>query len=171
VGVVPRRNPELVVTVLWQSGEFSYYPARLGAQVVAAYVNKKRREAGNLPPEKTASTAPAAGTEVGAVWTVPNAKPDANGATAKLQSGHFYVDGKGNVTAEEPGAAGPDAKKQVAKDGAAKDGAAKASAARDDGEKPATKSAIKPAALRTASPGAGGSPEIAMAQPARRKDP
>ena len=27
VGVVPRRNPELVVAVLWQNGEFSYYPA------------------------------------------------------------------------------------------------------------------------------------------------
>ena len=37
VGVMPRRNPELVVAVLWQNGEFSYYPARIGAQVVAAY--------------------------------------------------------------------------------------------------------------------------------------
>ena len=26
VGLTPRRNPELVVAVLWQKGEFSYYP-------------------------------------------------------------------------------------------------------------------------------------------------
>ncbi len=43
VGLVPRRNPELVVAVLWQQGEFSYYPARIGAKVVEAYVDKKRR--------------------------------------------------------------------------------------------------------------------------------
>ena len=64
VGVTPRRNPELVVAVLWQNGEFSYYPARIGARVVAAYVDKKRRLAGNLPPEKAAAPV-----EVGAVWT------------------------------------------------------------------------------------------------------
>src|SRR5208337_892184 len=97
VGVMPRRNPELVVCVLWQQGEFSYYPARLGAQVIAAYVNKKRRLAGNLPPEKAA--APTKPVEVGAVWTVPNANRDAkNGAmAAKLDGGHFYVDGHGIV--------------------------------------------------------------------------
>ncbi len=33
VGVTPRRNPELVVAVLWQNGEFSYYPARIGARL------------------------------------------------------------------------------------------------------------------------------------------
>ena len=44
VGVTPRRNPELVVAVLWQNGEFSYYPARIGAKVVEAYVDKKRRD-------------------------------------------------------------------------------------------------------------------------------
>ena len=64
VGVTPRRNPELVVAVLWQSGEFSYYPARIGAKVVEAYVDKKRRLAGNLPQQKAAAPV-----EVGAVWT------------------------------------------------------------------------------------------------------
>jgi penicillin-binding protein 2 len=111
VGVVPRRNPELVVAVLWQNGEFSYYPARLGAQVIAAYVNKKRREAHNLPPEKASTTTPAKPLEVGAVWTAPNGKADASSAaTAKLQSGHFYVDGHGNVTAKDPAAKDQSAK-------------------------------------------------------------
>jgi penicillin-binding protein 2 len=93
VGLVPRRNPELVVAVLWQSGEFSYYPARIGAQIVAAYVNKKRRLANNLPPPKTAPPV-----EVGAVWTEPGSKAGTNGnVPTRLQSGHFYVDGNGVV--------------------------------------------------------------------------
>ena len=66
VGVTPRRNPELVVAVLWQNGEFSYYPARIGAKVVSAYVEKQRRLANNLVPVK--SDAPV---EMGAVWTAP----------------------------------------------------------------------------------------------------
>jgi penicillin-binding protein 2 len=94
VGVTPRRNPELVVAVLWQNGGFSYYPARIGAQVVEAYVNKKRREAHNLPAEK-----PAAPVEVGAVWTAPTAKP---GDAQHLQAGHFFVDGNGIVAANKP---------------------------------------------------------------------
>ena len=48
VGVTPRRNPELVVAVLWQNGGFSYFPARIGAQVVSAYVEKQRRLDHNL---------------------------------------------------------------------------------------------------------------------------
>ncbi len=56
VGVTPRRNPELVVAVLWQNGEFSYYPARIGAKVVSAYVEKQRRLAHNLAPVKAGGT-------------------------------------------------------------------------------------------------------------------
>lgn len=95
VGLTPRRNPELVVAVLWQNGEFSYYPARLGARVVAAYVEKQRRLAHNLMPVKAPTPPPA---EVGAVWTAPaanaNAKKD---APARLQSGHFFVGSTGVI--------------------------------------------------------------------------
>ena len=92
VGVTPRRNPELVVAVLWQNGEFSYFPARIGAKVVAAYVEKQRRLANNLQPSK--APAPPAPAEVGAVWTVPdpNAKDPADREVARLHTGHFYVD-------------------------------------------------------------------------------
>ncbi|HVZ84718.1 MAG TPA: penicillin-binding protein 2 [Terracidiphilus sp.] len=83
VGVVPRRNPELVVAVLWQHGEFSYYPASIGARVVAAYVEKQRRLAHNLAPAKTEPDKPV---EVGAVWTTPN-----DARTARLHAGHFFV--------------------------------------------------------------------------------
>ncbi len=93
VGVTPRRNPELVVAVLWQNGEFSYYPARLGARVVSAYVEKQRRLANNLTPVKAPTPPPA---EVGAVWTAPNSSPDGT-APAKVQSGHFFVGPSGIV--------------------------------------------------------------------------
>jgi penicillin-binding protein 2 len=100
VGVVPRRNPELVVVVLWMHGDFSYYPARIGSEVVKAYVDKKRREANNLPPEKAA--APATPVEVGALWSVPNPpRGKGNDAAAqsatRLQGGHFFVGRNGIV--------------------------------------------------------------------------
>ncbi|MGA9060917.1 MAG: penicillin-binding protein 2 [Terracidiphilus sp.] len=100
VGVTPRRNPELVVAVLWENGEFSYYPARLAAQVVTAFVDKKRREAHNLPPAKAAAPV-----EVGAVWTAPGTKTGGGKTTtARLQGGHFFVDSQGIVAANAAGA-------------------------------------------------------------------
>jgi penicillin-binding protein 2 len=93
VGVVPRRNPELVVAVLWQNGEFSYYPARIGAKIAAAYVEKQRRLANNLQPTK--APAPQAPVEVGAVWTAPDATASSKDKTgvqaARLHTGHFFV--------------------------------------------------------------------------------
>jgi penicillin-binding protein 2 len=100
VGVTPTHNPELVVAVLWQNGGFSYYPARIGARVVAAYVEKQRRIANNLVPSK--QPAP---TEVGAIWTEP-LPPSGKGtnadstASTRLQAGHFYVD-HGDVVAAD----------------------------------------------------------------------
>jgi penicillin-binding protein 2 len=99
VGVVPRRNPELVVAVLWQNGEFSYYPARLGARVVSAYVEKQRRLANNLQPQKAA--APAKPVEVGAVWTSPD-KINPGGQTARIHAGRFFVNPGKDPTPELP---------------------------------------------------------------------
>lgn len=87
VGVTPRRNPELVVAVLWQNGAFSFYPARIGAKVVAAYVEKQRRLAHNLQPEKPVDTKPV---EVGAVWSTPDVDKSGN-VDAKLHGGHFFL--------------------------------------------------------------------------------
>jgi penicillin-binding protein 2 len=107
VGVTPRRNPEFVVAVLWQNGEFSYYPARIGAQIVAAYVEKQRRLANNLAPSK----APAP-VEVGAVWSMPppghgakNGKPGEQ--SARIQGGHFFVNPGQTVPSGAKHAAGP----------------------------------------------------------------
>jgi penicillin-binding protein 2 len=107
VGVTPRRNPELVVAVLWQNGEFSYYPARIGAKVVAAYVEKQRRLAKNLQPAKAAAPV-----EVSAVWTVP--PPAAGPASAagkqpgRMQAGSFLIQ-NGRIVAGK--AAKPEAAK------------------------------------------------------------
>ncbi|MGA8672401.1 MAG: penicillin-binding protein 2 [Terracidiphilus sp.] len=103
VGVVPRRNPELVVAVLWQNGEFSYYPARLGARVVAAYVEKQRRLANNLQLQKAAT--PAKPVEVGAVWTTPDpaGKNKTGGDIGRIHTGRFFVDPAKDGTEESKG--------------------------------------------------------------------
>jgi len=97
VGVTPRRNPELVICVLWQNGDKSYYPARIGAEVVSAYVAKQRRLAKNLVPSKTPAPF-----EMGAMWTSPN--PNAvsgnkTGSTDQVQTGNFMVQ-NGKIVAQ-----------------------------------------------------------------------
>ena len=86
VGVVPRRNPHLVVAVLWMHGDFSYYAARIASRVVAAYVDKHRRLDHNLPPLEQAQQPPAP-VDVGAVWSAPG--PD---GSHPIEAGHFFVD-------------------------------------------------------------------------------
>ena len=101
VGVTPRRNPELVVAVLWQNGEFSYYPARIGAKVVSAYVEKQRRLAHNLAlPAK--AEAPA---EMSGVWSVPDAGTGPKGeshkeAAEQVHTGSFLIDQGGQIVAQ-----------------------------------------------------------------------
>src|SRR5579864_7889698 len=56
VGVTPRRNPELVVCVLFEGGEHGQFAARVAAQVVKAYVEKERRPfPGGCPEENCAA--------------------------------------------------------------------------------------------------------------------
>ncbi len=88
VGVVPRRNPHLVVVVLWQHGRYSYYAARMASRVVAAYVDEQRRLAHNLPPAKAAAPV-----EMGAVWSVsgPPGSGHRSRRMAQIHAGHFLV--------------------------------------------------------------------------------
>jgi penicillin-binding protein 2 len=70
VGIAPRRNPDIVVAVLWEHGVWGNNSAKLAAQVITAFVNKQRTKAGNLQkvaakpeettPAGTSGTAPAA---------------------------------------------------------------------------------------------------------------
>ncbi len=48
VGMTPRRNPDIVVAVLWEHGYWGNNSAKLAAQVINAYVTKQRSKAGNL---------------------------------------------------------------------------------------------------------------------------
>jgi len=48
VGIAPRRNPDIVVAVLWEHGNWGNNSAKLAAQVINAYVTKQRAHAGNL---------------------------------------------------------------------------------------------------------------------------
>jgi penicillin-binding protein 2 len=69
VGMVPRRNPDIVVAVLLEHGGWGGSSAPLAAQVLTTFVNKQRKKDNNLriaetPPAKpvvaVAGTAPAA---------------------------------------------------------------------------------------------------------------
>jgi len=82
VGVTPRRNPEIVVAVLFEGGEHGQFAARIAAQVIKAYVEKERRQ-----PAKMAEGKPQV--EIGAVWN--DAGPDGPGDD-ELRGGRFLLD-------------------------------------------------------------------------------
>lgn len=82
VGFTPRRNPDVLVAVLFEGGEHGKLAARLATQVIKAYVDKQRRQptklAGN--PDKV---------DVGALWTAPD--PDGDSNLQALDGGHFIL--------------------------------------------------------------------------------
>ena len=78
VGVTPRRNPELVIAVLFEGGEHGQFAARIAAQVIKAYVEKQRRQ-----PTKVVQGR--GKVEVGAVWNAPDQDDS-------IRGGHFAID-------------------------------------------------------------------------------
>ena len=94
VGVIPRRNPEFVVAVLWEHGDWGANAAKLAAQVATVYVNKKRQQERNAV-QQAADSKPV---EMGAVWSEPapasRKQPGGHGnspQTAQLHGGHFLI--------------------------------------------------------------------------------
>jgi len=94
VGVIPRRNPEFVVAVLWEHGDWGSYAAKLASQVATVYVNKKRTQDQNA----LAFAGKASPVEMGALWsesasTSRKPRHNAGGAaqTAQLHGGHFTL--------------------------------------------------------------------------------
>jgi hypothetical protein len=88
VGFTPRRNPDIVVVVLFEGGEHGKLAARLATQVIKAFVDKQRKRgitqtdvaqanaptgsavpAANAPENKSPDDKPAEG---GALWTDPH---------------------------------------------------------------------------------------------------
>src|SRR5271157_440644 len=90
VGFRPRRNPDIIVCVLFEGGEHGKLAARLATQVIKAYVDKQRRQ-----PTKMA--AGSGKVEIGSLWTDPGGSEDGPGASSdsdkdRLQGGRFFVD-------------------------------------------------------------------------------
>jgi penicillin-binding protein 2 len=78
VGFTPRRNPDIIVAVLFEGGEHGKLAARLATQVIKAYVDKQRRQ-----PTKVASSGKV---DVGALWNAGSEAHD------ELHGGHFDME-------------------------------------------------------------------------------
>jgi penicillin-binding protein 2 len=97
VGFTPRRNPDIIVCVLFEGGEHGKLAARLATQVIKAFVDKQKRQ-----PTKLASAA--GKVEVSSMWTDGGGSVDENdgkkdrdtdedaGHGDHLQAGRFLVD-------------------------------------------------------------------------------
>lgn len=71
VGMTPRRNPDIVVAVLWEHGYWGNNSAKLASQIIDAFVTKQRKASGNLKIAETRVEMAAPSTDG------PAAKPEA----------------------------------------------------------------------------------------------
>ena len=83
VGFTPRRNPDIVVCVLFQGGEHGRLAARLATQVIKAYVDKQHRT-----PQKMVQQPKNGTVDIGGLWTAPGS----DGDTDDLKAARFAVD-------------------------------------------------------------------------------
>jgi len=92
VGMVPRRNPEIVIAVLQEHGDWGSLSAHIAAQMVTTYVNKKRAADHNILNQASLGKP----VEMGAVWSEPapggHHRHGAPGEDSVLHAGHFMVD-------------------------------------------------------------------------------
>jgi len=84
VGFTPRRNPDVVVCVLFQGGEHGRLAARLATQVIKAYVDKQRLTPQKMVQEPNTDKK----VDIGGLWTAP----DSDGDKERLEGGRFEVD-------------------------------------------------------------------------------
>ena len=92
VGMVPRRNPEIVIAVLQEHGDWGSLSAHIAAQMVVTYVNKKRKAEQNVVNQASLEKP----VEMGAIWTesAPAGRKISvsPGQDSVLRAGHFTVD-------------------------------------------------------------------------------
>jgi penicillin-binding protein 2 len=105
VGMVPRRNPEIVIAVLQEHGDWGSLSAKIAVQIITTYVNKKRTADHNVL-NQAALDKPV---EVGAVWSEPAPADHQHSAASRqdsrLHAGHFMVDPKpltGDLASAQP---------------------------------------------------------------------
>jgi penicillin-binding protein 2 len=84
VGVTPRRNPEIVVAVLFEGGEHGKLAARLAAQIIKAYVEKQRRLRNN--PMLFSDKADPGSIPLAGVWNQPDSIGQKAPEAAEVQS-------------------------------------------------------------------------------------
>jgi penicillin-binding protein 2 len=78
VGMTPRRNPDIVVAVLWQNGNWGNNSAKLAAQIIDTFVEKQRKRANNIRIAETPATPiPAPSTTPEPAAVAPPTKPAA----------------------------------------------------------------------------------------------
>ena len=94
VGMVPRRNPEIVIAVLQEHGDWGSLSAKIAVQIITTYVNKKRMLDHNVLNQATLDKP----VEVGAVWSEPGPAGRKRSAASRqdsiLHAGHFMVNPK-----------------------------------------------------------------------------
>jgi penicillin-binding protein 2 len=86
VGFTPRRNPEIIVVVLFEGGEHGKLAARIATQVIKAYADKQRRQGiktAGLDEKKREL-------EVAGLWNQPADPKDAD-ASESFSGGRFNV--------------------------------------------------------------------------------
>jgi penicillin-binding protein 2 len=84
VGFTPRRNPDIVVCVLFQAGEHGRLAARLATQVIKAFVDKQHQQ----PTKMADKVRRHDKIEVGSFWSEPGADGDSQ---QKLDGGKFSL--------------------------------------------------------------------------------
>jgi len=84
VGFTPRRNPDIVVCVLFQGGEHGRLAARLATQVIKAYVEKRDR----IPQKMTEKPKSNGTVDIGGLLS----DPDTGAEKDPLQAAQFVVD-------------------------------------------------------------------------------
>jgi penicillin-binding protein 2 len=83
VGFAPRRNPDVIVCVLFEGGEHGKLAARLATQVIKAYVDKQRRTPQKMVEQPKSDPK----VDMGALWTAP----DGDGREDKLEGGRYVI--------------------------------------------------------------------------------
>ncbi len=92
VGMAPRRNPDIVVAVLWENGDWGSNSAKLAAQVVSAFVDKQRKREGNLRLEQASIP----------IAPLPNDEGKPTGTAHPTKPGNKPLDEQPSPTAAVP---------------------------------------------------------------------
>jgi penicillin-binding protein 2 len=97
VGFTPRRNPDIIVCVLFEGGEHGKLAARLATQVIKAYVDKQRRQPTKVaaaPGRVVPGRADRGKVEMSGMWTDPGGADGTNEEASgdHLQGGRFLID-------------------------------------------------------------------------------